>query len=101
NAECPMIEVLGQRSSVFGIQHSAFSIPNRLQSRMPCSRVCLAAVVTLAAVLAAAPDSPLSPRYRGWRTYGGSPDQIRYSSLRQIDRTNVEFDRDCRRTCAS
>ena len=56
---------------------------------MPCSRVCLAAVVTLAAVLAAAPDSPLSPRYRGWRTYGGSPDQIRYSSLRQIDRTNV------------
>ena len=56
---------------------------------MRCSRVCLAAVVTLAAVLAAAPDSPPSPRYRGWRTYGGSPDQIRYSSLRQIDRTNV------------
>jgi quinoprotein glucose dehydrogenase len=27
--------------------------------------------------------------YRGWSTYGGAPDQIRYSSLRQINRGNV------------
>ena len=27
--------------------------------------------------------------YRGWPTYGGTPDQIRYSALRQIDRSNV------------
>ena len=28
-------------------------------------------------------------QYTTWRTYGGTPDQIRYSTLRQIDRTNV------------
>jgi quinoprotein glucose dehydrogenase len=28
-------------------------------------------------------------QYAGWRTYGGTPDQIRYSTLRQINRTNV------------
>ncbi len=28
--------------------------------------------------------------YREWRSYGGGPEQIRYSSLRQIDRENVE-----------
>jgi quinoprotein glucose dehydrogenase len=27
--------------------------------------------------------------YAGWTHYGGSPDQVRYSSLRQIDKTNV------------
>jgi quinoprotein glucose dehydrogenase len=28
-------------------------------------------------------------RYRTWSAYGGAPDQIRYSALRQIDRDNV------------
>ncbi len=27
--------------------------------------------------------------YEGWTHYGGSPDQTRYSSLRQIDKSNV------------
>lgn len=27
--------------------------------------------------------------YRGWPAYGGGPEQMRYSALRQIDRTNV------------
>src|SRR4029453_10836840 len=35
-----------------------------------------------------APASP-SASYGGWTHYGGSPDQVRYSSLRQIDKTNV------------
>src|SRR5689334_15109832 len=29
-------------------------------------------------------------RYTGWSAYGGTPDQIRYSSLRQINRDNVK-----------
>jgi quinoprotein glucose dehydrogenase len=28
-------------------------------------------------------------RYRGWREYGGGPEQIRYSTLQQINRSNV------------
>jgi quinoprotein glucose dehydrogenase len=28
--------------------------------------------------------------YRAWKTYGGSPDQIRYSRLKQINRANVK-----------
>ena len=30
-----------------------------------------------------------SSDYKGWRTYGGTPDQIRYSALDQINRSNV------------
>ena len=42
------------------------------------------------AVLAQPPTASLpSDPNGGWRTYGGSADQIRYSSLRQIDRSNV------------
>lgn len=38
----------------------------------------------------AAAQGPVSPAaYGQWQVYGGSPDQTRYSSLRQIDRTNV------------
>ena len=29
-------------------------------------------------------------RYRGWPAYGGGPEQIRYSSLKQIDKNNVK-----------
>ena len=28
-------------------------------------------------------------QYRGWTTYGGGPDNIHYSSLKQINRENV------------
>lgn len=28
-------------------------------------------------------------QYRGWTTYGGTPDQIRYSALDQVNRSNV------------
>lgn len=40
--------------------------------------------VTAGAALAAAPGD-----YRTWSAYGGGPEQIRYSSLRQINRANV------------
>jgi quinoprotein glucose dehydrogenase len=35
-----------------------------------------------------APTSPPGS-YGGWTHYGGSPDQVRYSTLRQIDKSNV------------
>ncbi len=43
-------------------------------------------VITLVggATLSAGPQE-----YRGWAAYGGGPEQIRYSSLAQINRTNV------------
>ncbi len=41
--------------------------------------------VVCAVSLAQPPD-----RYRGWAAYGGTPDQIRYSSLTQINRSNVK-----------
>ena len=42
------------------------------------------------ALVASAQRSP-SPqaRYRGWPVYGGGPEQIRYSSLDQVNRSNV------------
>ena len=44
----------------------------------------------LSAWLAASAQSPAaSATYRGWPAYGGSVDQIRYSSLTHIDRSNV------------
>ena len=52
--------------------------------------VMIAVLAPLAAV--PAPQSPSSAavgRYTTWRTYGGTPDQIRYSTLRQINRRNV------------
>jgi quinoprotein glucose dehydrogenase len=36
-----------------------------------------------------AADPPSASAYGGWTHYGGSPDQVRYSSLRQIDKSNV------------
>lgn len=47
-------------------------------------------VAALSACIAAGARGPAAPaRYDGWRAYGGTPDQIRYSTLRQIDRRNV------------
>ena len=45
----------------------------------------LALVFALPAWFAAAQD-----RYGGWPAYGGGPDNIRYSTLKQIDRGNVQ-----------
>ena len=47
--------------------------------------VALTAVVALARQPKGATQS-----YRGWSAYGGGPEQMRYSSLTQIDRTNVQ-----------
>ena len=35
------------------------------------------------------PASSTPPRYTTWASYGGSPDQSRYSNLKQIDTSNV------------
>ena len=38
-----------------------------------------------------APDRAVTPgAYTGWAAYGGGPEQIRYSSLQQINTTNVQ-----------
>ena len=48
------------------------------------------AVVVLAAAQGRRPDTATAGDYRGWAFYGGGPDQIRYSSLDQINRGNVK-----------
>jgi quinoprotein glucose dehydrogenase len=54
---------------------------------MPASRVGGLVAVSLSVVSFAA-QAPPGP-YRTWSGYGGGPEQIRYSSLAQINRTNV------------
>jgi quinoprotein glucose dehydrogenase len=46
------------------------------------------ALCTVAAATSLARGEPAE--YRTWSEYGGGPSQIKYSSLRQIDRSNVE-----------
>jgi quinoprotein glucose dehydrogenase len=46
-------------------------------------------LVVLACVAAGQPDRPGPARYDRWAAYGGNVEQNRYSSLTQIDRTNV------------
>jgi quinoprotein glucose dehydrogenase len=46
-------------------------------------------IVALTAAIQTAVPRPPTEDYRGWKTYGGTPDQIRYSALRQINRDNV------------
>src|SRR5512147_947675 len=47
-------------------------------------------LVSTLALVAHAQRAPVrSPSYRSWSAYGGGPEQLRYSSLRQIDRHNV------------
>lgn len=50
------------------------------------------ALATLCAVLpdAAVPQGAAARRYTTWSAYGGTPDQIRYSALRQINQRNVK-----------
>src|ERR1041384_4116173 len=45
----------------------------------------LALTLTLLASVGVAQE-----RYRGWAAYGGGPENIRYSTLKQIDRENVQ-----------
>jgi quinoprotein glucose dehydrogenase len=45
--------------------------------------------LSLASAVSTGRPSPRSGAYRGWAGYGGGPEQMRYSSLRQINRTNV------------
>jgi quinoprotein glucose dehydrogenase len=48
------------------------------------------AVLALAALFGRAEAGRADDPYRGWPAYGGGAEQIRYSALRQIDRTNVK-----------
>src|SRR5688572_7391631 len=69
--------------------------------RVPCcyhpgmsrlNRIVTAAILICAgglALYAADRQQPDAARYRGWSAYGGNIEQTRYSSLTQIDRTNV------------
>ncbi|HEY7190742.1 MAG TPA: pyrroloquinoline quinone-dependent dehydrogenase [Vicinamibacterales bacterium] len=66
--------------------------------KVPKSPIVLATVIAVLALFhavnareqqAAAPSAD-ADRYRGWSAYGGGPEQIRYSSLKQIDKNNVK-----------
>src|SRR6266540_1509024 len=46
--------------------------------------------IMIPAVAALLMLAPLRPDYRSWKVYGGSPDNIRYSRLTQINRDNVK-----------
>jgi quinoprotein glucose dehydrogenase len=50
----------------------------------------LAVAAAALALVGAAQRSSQSPRYRDWASYGGGPEQLRYSSLTQINRQNVQ-----------
>jgi glucose dehydrogenase len=50
---------------------------------------CGASLAIAAIAIAALTLSAQGHDYRGWSAYGGGPEQIRYSSLRQINRSNV------------
>jgi len=47
------------------------------------------AVLLVALLIAVIVGSTASGDHRGWPAYGGGPEQMRYSSLTQINRTNV------------
>jgi quinoprotein glucose dehydrogenase len=47
------------------------------------------AVLPVALLIAVTVRSTATSNYRGWPAYGGGPEQMRYSSLTQINRTNV------------
>src|SRR5215467_8232851 len=46
-------------------------------------------VLTTALLVSAAPQ-PAKPRYSTWGVYGGSPDSMQYSALKEINKTNVK-----------
>ena len=54
---------------------------------LPRTASCLGVLVMAGATLLTAWQTD---RYRGWSDYGGGPEQIRYSTLQQINRDNVK-----------
>jgi len=63
--------------------------------RMSLRRKCIVLVVLISATAAGADSAamrraPSDPAYRHWLAYGAGPENIRYSSLKQIERTNVK-----------
>ena len=52
--------------------------------------VVIASVTALATGMGTATQPTDTARYTTWSAYGGTPDQIRYSTLRQITRANVK-----------
>ncbi|PYV44263.1 MAG: pyrrolo-quinoline quinone [Acidobacteria bacterium] len=60
---------------------------------MKSNKGLLITVASLLALLAPFPASPkravLQTNYRDWKAYGGGPDNIHYSALNQINRSNV------------
>ncbi len=50
----------------------------------------ITAAIVASALLAVAQTRPPDTAYSGWSEYGGSPDAAQYSSLRQINRSNVK-----------
>src|SRR5688572_20398583 len=61
-------------------------------ARMANLHRCLPAIVIAASTMAlvgAAQRSTQTSKYRSWSSYGGGPEQLRYSSLTQINRKNV------------
>lgn len=64
----------------------SYNISEMMRARMRL------AMATLAILCMGEPREPVSGagrEYRGWPAYGGGPEQIRYSSLSQINRSNV------------
>ena len=49
-----------------------------------------ALLIVLAGGVTLATLQPPTPEYRTWTAYGGGPEQLRYSSLDQINRSNVK-----------
>ncbi len=60
-----------------------------LKSRIVVFAGALGAAVLALTIVAAQPELP-SRAYRSWPSYGGGPEQMRYSSLDQITTANVE-----------
>jgi glucose dehydrogenase len=59
-------------------------------TRYPFAATALLLTGGLLAAIAPAPIAQSAPDFsRDWPAYGGGPQQIRYSSLDEIDRSNV------------
>ncbi len=50
----------------------------------------LLGILVVGSVVAVARQPKIAAAHRGWTAYGGGPEEMRYSSLTQINRTNVK-----------
>ena len=64
-------------------------LPGRLVGRSGAILLFTTAVIALASAQARSPQAPALEAYNTWTTYGGGPEQMRYSALAQINRANV------------